>query len=166
MATSRHSIGLAESTSVRIVLQRVSQGSVTVDGLVVASIGPGVCLLVGVALGDSEADAAAAAAKIAGLRIFPDDHGKMNRSLVEVGGEALVVSQFTLLGEARRGRRPSFTDAAPPEVAAPLVDRLADNLRGLGVGVGQGEFGANMEVDLVNQGPVTILLEIKQGSIV
>jgi D-aminoacyl-tRNA deacylase len=151
---------------VRIVAQRVSSASVAVGGEVVASIGPGLCLLVGVAVGDSAREAAAAADKLAGLRVFADFEGKMNRSLVEIGGEALVVSQFTLLGDARRGRRPSFTAAAPPEVAAPLVDLLAARLRDMGVATSQGIFGAKMEVALVNDGPVTLVVEVTQGSIV
>lgn len=150
----------------RIVVQRVERASVEVDGDVVASIGAGVVLLVGVAVGDGVADATAAARKIAGLRIFADDQDRMNRSLLETGGAALVVSQFTLLGDARRGRRPSFTDAAPPEQAEPLVDLLAVSLSELGVSTAQGVFGARMKVGMTNDGPVTLVLEIRGGSLV
>lgn len=150
----------------RIVVQRVERASVEVDGDVVASIGAGVVLLVGVAVGDGVADATAAARKIAGLRIFADDQDRMNRSLLETGGAALVVSQFTLLGDARRGRRPSFTDAAPPEQAEPLVDLLAVSLGELGVSTAQGVFGARMKVGMTNDGPVTLVLEIRGGSLV
>jgi D-aminoacyl-tRNA deacylase len=150
----------------RVVVQRVSRASVTVDGVVVSSIGTGLLLLVGVAGGDTEADARAAAAKIAGLRIFADDEGRMNRSAAEVGGSALVVSQFTLLGDPRRGRRPSFTAAASPESAAPLVSLVADTLAKHGVPAEEGRFGAKMEVELVNDGPVTLVVEVANGSVV
>lgn len=150
----------------RLVLQRVSLASVTVEGQVVSSIGPGLCLLVGVAHGDTLEDAEAGAVKVAGLRVFSDGEGRMNRSLLEVGGEALVVSQFTLLGDARRGRRPSFTAAAPPELAEVVVDHLAEALSNLGVRTASGVFGAKMEVALVNDGPVTVVLEFRQGAIV
>lgn len=150
----------------RVVVQRVSRASVAVDEVVVSSIGTGVLLLVGVAGGDTEADARAAAAKIAGLRIFPDEEGRMNRSVTEVGGAALVVSQFTLIGDARRGRRPSFTGAAAPEAAAPLVSLLADTLSELGVPTERGRFGARMDVELVNDGPVTLVIEVSGGAVV
>jgi len=143
----------------RAVVQRVSRASVTVDGQVIGAIGRGVVVLLGVTHGDGEAEAAWLARKIAGLRIFEDEAGKMNASLLDVGGEALVVSQFTLYGDARKGRRPSFTRAAPPEVAAPLVDRFAELLRQAGVPVQTGRFGAHMLVEIHNDGPVTILLE-------
>lgn len=132
----------------------------TVDGAIAASIGSGLLLLVGISPEDTAASAGAAASKVAGLRIFPDDAGKMNRSVVDSGGEVLVVSQFTLLGDASRGRRPSFTKAASPEAAEPLVEHLAETLRIQGVPVGTGVFGARMEVALVNDGPVTLILEI------
>lgn len=148
----------------RIVLQRVSTASVTVGGEVVSSIGPGLCILVGVAHDDRPEDAEAGAVKIAGLRVFPDGEGKMNRSLVETGGEALVVSQFTLLGDARRGRRPSFTAAAPPDLAAPLIDRMVARLEEMGVPTSQGVFGARMAVAMVNEGPVTLVLETRPAS--
>lgn len=130
-----------------------------------ASIGPGFLLLVGIAGTDIEADAAVAASKVAGLRVFPDQEGRMNLSLQEVGGEILLVSQFTLLGEVARGRRPSFTAAAPPETAEPLVAAIAACLRDLGVRVSEGVFGARMEVELVNDGPVTLVLGVEGGKI-
>jgi len=144
---------------VRAVVQRCSRASVTVDGAVVGSIGRGLVVLVGVATRDSDTDAAWMVEKIRGLRIFPDDDANMNRSLVDVGGAVLVVSQFTLYGDARRGRRPSFIDAAHPSVAEPLVRAVADALRVSGLDVAEGRFGAMMDVELVNDGPVTILLD-------
>jgi D-tyrosyl-tRNA(Tyr) deacylase len=145
---------------VRIVLQRVSEASVTVEGEVVSEIGPGLLLLVGVAAGDGEAQADWLAEKVAGLRIFSDEEGKMNLSVRDVGGEALAVSQFTLLADTRKGKRPSFVRAAPPEEAEPLFDHFCERLRASGVGtVETGSFGAMMEVALVNDGPVTIVLE-------
>lgn len=144
----------------RVVLQRVKNASVTVEGEKISEIGPGLLLLVGVAAGDREAEAGWLAKKVAGLRVMPDEEGKMNRSVVEAGGGVLAVSQFTLLGDARKGRRPSFVEAAPPGVAAPLFDLFCEKLRGAGVRVVEtGRFGAMMEVALVNDGPVTILLE-------
>lgn len=150
---------------VRIVVQRVSSASVRVEGSTVASIGPGFLLLVGIAGTDIEADVAVAASKMAGLRVFSDQEGRMNLSLQEVGGEVLLVSQFTLLGEVAKGRRPSFTAAAPPETAEPLIAAIAACLRDLGVQVSEGVFGARMEVELVNEGPVTLVLEIEGGKI-
>jgi D-tyrosyl-tRNA(Tyr) deacylase len=132
---------------------------VSVEGETVAEIGRGLVLLVGVGHDDGPAEAEWLAEKCAGLRIFEDDHGKMNLSLVEVGGQALVVSQFTLYADAGKGRRPSFIGAAPPEVAAPLVEALAEGLRRHGLDVRQGRFGAHMLVEIDNDGPVTILLE-------
>lgn len=149
----------------RAVVQRVSRAGVTVDGDVVGDIGAGLLVLVGVGTGDTEADADALAAKIAGLRIFPDSDGKMNRSVAEAGGAALVVSQFTLLADVARGRRPSFTGAADPSVAEPLIDRVAAGLEGAGIAVARGRFGAHMEVESVNDGPVTILLESVGGRV-
>jgi D-tyrosyl-tRNA(Tyr) deacylase len=143
----------------RAVLQRVSQASVTVGDEVVGAIGQGLLILLGIGVGDSEAEARLLAEKTANLRIFADEEGRFNRSLLDIGGEALVVSQFTLYADTRRGRRPSFSDAAPPEIAAPLVDIFADELRRLGVAVSTGRFGAMMRVALVNDGPVTILLD-------
>ncbi len=131
----------------------------TVDGELVASIGAGLLLLVGIEEGDDAAEAQRLATKCAEMRIFNDDEGKFNRSLVEVGGEALVVSQFTLLADVRKGRRPSFVQAAAPELAEPLVAAFAERLRGLGVATQSGRFGAHMDVELLNDGPVTIVLD-------
>ena len=150
----------------RVVIQRVSEARVTVDGVVVGEIGVGMLLLVGVASGDGTSDVESLVTKVAGLRIFVDDRMKMNRSILDVGGCILVVSQFTLLADARRGRRPSFTSAASPDDAEPLVDSLCVGLRKLGIGVEEGVFGAQMEVELVNDGPVTIVLETVDGQIV
>jgi D-aminoacyl-tRNA deacylase len=145
---------------VRIVLQRVSEASVAVGGERVSEIGPGLLLLVGVATGDGEAQADWLAEKVAGLRIFNDENGKMNLSVRDVEGGVLAVSQFTLLADTRKGKRPSFVHAAPPEVAAPLFDYFCERLRAAGVSpVETGSFGAMMEVALVNDGPVTIVLE-------
>ena len=143
----------------RIVLQRVSHARVTVEGRVTGEIGPGLLLLVGFTEGDGDAELAWMAEKVVGLRIFNDDEGKMNRSLDEVGGALLVVSQFTLYGDVRKGRRPSFVTAARPEVAIPLYERFVERLRGTGLRVETGEFGAMMDVELVNDGPVTLVLE-------
>jgi D-tyrosyl-tRNA(Tyr) deacylase len=143
----------------RIVAQRVSGASVRVEGEVIASIGGGLLLLVGVADGDAEAEARRLAQKCAGMRIFPDDEGRFNRSLLEAGGEALGVSQVTLLADVRRGRRPSFAAAAAPQIAEPLVERFAETLRGLGIATQTGRFGAKMQVELVNEGPVTIVVD-------
>ncbi|MBN1759704.1 MAG: D-tyrosyl-tRNA(Tyr) deacylase [Chitinispirillaceae bacterium] len=143
----------------KIVLQRVSEASVTIDGSIVGSIGRGVLLFVGVQTGDSQNKADFLADKCAELRIFPDDEGKMNRSLIDIGGEALVVSQFTLLGDCSKGRRPSFIHAAPPEAGNALyryfIDRLAMKVNKVETGI----FGAMMQVYLINDGPVTMLLE-------
>ncbi|MEE9277391.1 MAG: D-aminoacyl-tRNA deacylase [Dehalococcoidia bacterium] len=143
----------------RVVLQRVTQAGVSVDGETVGAIGPGLVALVGVAEGDDEAQADAMAAKVAGLRIFSDAEGKFNLSLVEVGGAVLVVSQFTLLANVRKGRRPSFVAAAAAEVAEPLVERFALRLRESGIPVEGGRFGARMAVELTNDGPVTIVID-------
>jgi D-tyrosyl-tRNA(Tyr) deacylase len=142
----------------RAVCQRVSEARVRVAGEVVAEVGVGLCVLLGVARDDSEAEALRLAAKIARLRIFADEEGRFDRSVVEVGGSALVVSQFTLLADTAKGNRPSFTDAAPPEAAEPLYEEFCAALRRLGVPVEQGVFGAKMAVELVNDGPVTIVL--------
>jgi D-tyrosyl-tRNA(Tyr) deacylase len=141
----------------------VASASVVVAGELVGDIGPGLLALVGVAGGDSAADADALAGKIAGLRIFDDGHGRMNRSVVDIGGEVLVVSQFTLLADTARGRRPSFTGAADPESAEPLVERLVTALDASGITTATGRFGARMQVSSVNDGPVTILLEVVGG---
>jgi D-aminoacyl-tRNA deacylase len=143
----------------RIVLQRARHGRVTVEGQVVAEIKRGMVLLVGVGPGDGEAQARGLAEKVAHLRIFEDSDDKMNLSILDSGGEALVVSQFTLYADTRKGRRPSFTGAALPEIAEPLVERFADLLRELGVPCQTGRFGAHMLVEIANDGPVTIWLE-------
>jgi D-tyrosyl-tRNA(Tyr) deacylase len=144
----------------RAVCQRVSEARVRVAGEVVGKIGAGLCVLLGVARGDSEGDAERLAAKIARLRIFPDEDGRFDRSLVDMGGSALVVSQFTLLADTAKGNRPSFSDAAPPEAAEPLYERFCEALREQGVPVQRGVFGGQMQVTLVNEGPVTIILDV------
>lgn len=143
----------------RVVLQRVSQASVTINGRVAGKIGHGFCLLVGFTHGDTTAQVDWMAEKIAGLRLFSDAAGKMNLGLEEVGGEVLVISQFTLYGETAKGRRPSFIDAARPELAIPLYQRFLSALRGLGLTVASGEFGADMQVEIHNDGPVTLILD-------
>lgn len=143
----------------RAVVQRVSAASVTVEGRKVGSIGPGLLVLLGVARGDTEKDGEYLAEKLAGLRIFEDEEEKMNRSVAQIGGSILLVSQFTLYGDVRHGRRPSFTQAAPPEEANRLYEDLAQKLRDKGMTVETGQFQAHMEVALVNDGPVTILLD-------
>jgi len=143
----------------KAVLQRVSHGRVSVAGQTIAEIGRGLVILLGIGPQDDDAAAQALAEKIATLRIFEDDQGKMNLSVREVGGQAIVVSQFTLYADTRRGRRPSFTDAAPPALARPLVERFAALLAAQGLPTQTGEFGAHMLVEIANDGPVTILLE-------
>ena len=143
----------------RVVLQRVSRASVTIDGRVAGAIGPGFCLLVGFTHADTPAQVDWMAEKVGGLRLFSDADGKMNLGLAEVGGAILVVSQFTLYGDAAKGRRPSFIDAARPETAIPLYEAFVAALRSRGFDVATGEFGAMMEVELVNDGPVTLILE-------
>ena len=144
----------------RVILQRVSKGSVTVDGQVTGSVETGFVALVGVTHSDTQAEADLLARKTANLRVFEDSEGKMNLSALEVGGGVLVISQFTLYADSRKGRRPSFTDAAPPETAAPLVDYFADCLRREGIArVEKGVFGAMMRVEIHNDGPVTIILD-------
>jgi D-aminoacyl-tRNA deacylase len=144
---------------VRAVVSRVAWARVVADGEVTGEIGPGLLVLVGVTHGDSKAEADWLAAKVASLRVFADDQGRMNRSVTEAGGAALVVSQFTLYGDARKGRRPSYVAAAPPELAAPLVEAVAKALAGAGVPVATGRFGADMRVESAGDGPVTILLD-------
>ena len=143
----------------RVVLQRVAEASVSVDGAEVARIGRGMLLLVGAGREDRDDEPERLAAKVANLRVFADDDGRMNRSLVDVGGAALVVSQFTLYGDVRRGRRPSWDAAADPGPAAEGVESFAGALEELGVPVGRGVFGAHMQVDLRNDGPVTIVID-------
>ena len=146
-------------TGMRVVAQRVSRASVSVDGETVASIGRGLLALVGVGQDDGEEEATRLARKCGELRVFSDAEGKFNLSLTDVGGEALVVSQFTLLADTRRGRRPSFVGAASPEVAEPLVAAFAQAMREAGVPTQTGRFGAKMTVELANEGPVTIVLD-------
>jgi D-tyrosyl-tRNA(Tyr) deacylase len=147
---------------VRAVIQRVNEASVTVDQQTVGAIGQGLMVLLGVAQGDTSQEAKSLAEKTAGLRIFEDDAGKMNRSVEEIGGSLLVVSQFTLLGDCRKGRRPGFTDAAPPELADQLYEEYVAALRSRGVNVATGVFRADMQVALVNDGPVTMLLDSRK----
>jgi D-aminoacyl-tRNA deacylase len=147
---------------VKVVLQRVKRAEVRVEGRVTGKIGPGFLVLVGFAPTDTEAQLGWMADKILGLRVFGDDEGKMNRDLAEVGGGVLVVSQFTLYGDASKGRRPSFIDAAPPDIAIPLYEKFVGLLKEKSAGkipVETGEFGAMMDVELVNDGPVTLILE-------
>jgi D-tyrosyl-tRNA(Tyr) deacylase len=143
----------------------VDRAVVTVDGGEVGRIGAGLLVLVGVAHDDGGPDVDALVRKLLDLRVFPDEEGRMNRSVVEAGGAVLVVSQFTLLADVRRGRRPSFTGAAGPEHAAPLVERVVAAIDAAGVPVDSGRFGAAMEVELVNQGPVTIVIDVRNGAV-
>lgn len=143
----------------RAVIQRVSQATVSVDGQIVGAIGRGFVVLLGVTHGDGREQVAWMAAKIAGLRLFADDQGLTNLSLADVAGAVLVVSQFTLYADARKGRRPSFTDAAPPEVAEPLISQFVEALRAHHLSVASGVFRAEMQVALVNDGPVTLILD-------
>jgi D-tyrosyl-tRNA(Tyr) deacylase len=145
---------------VKAVVQRVSEARVRVRGEPVGEVETGLCVLLGVARGDGPAEAQRLAEKVARLRIFEDEEGRFDLSLLDVGGEALVVSQFTLLADTAKGNRPSFTDAAPPEEAELLYERFCEALRELGVPVQTGVFGASMEVSLVNDGPVTIILDV------
>ncbi|TFG53923.1 MAG: D-tyrosyl-tRNA(Tyr) deacylase [Gemmatimonadales bacterium] len=143
----------------RVVLQRVRSASVTIDGRRTGAVGPGYCLLVGFEHDDTDGEVDWMADKIAGLRLFADEAGKMNRSLDEVGGEILVVSQFTLYGDVQKGRRPSFIRAARPDVAIPLYEQFVQAFRTRGITVATGEFGAMMDVEIHNDGPVTLVLE-------
>src|SRR5687768_7308761 len=149
----------------KAVIQRVTHANVVVDGQTVGSIGAGLMVLLGAARGDIEDDVRWVARKMAEMRIFSDAEGKFNLALGDVGGAILLVSQFTLLADTRKGRRPSFLDAAPPEEAQALVDLCAEHLRAMGIQVETGRFGAHMEVSLLNDGPVTILLDSKMGEI-
>ena len=144
----------------RAVCQRVTRARVSVDGAVVGEIGAGLCVLLGIAEADGDTEAAHLAGKIARLRIFPDEDGRFDRSLLDTGGVALVVSQFTLIADTAKGNRPSFAGAARPEQAEPLYERFRQELRDLGVPVEAGVFGAKMQVELVNDGPVTIILDV------
>ena len=143
----------------RVVIQRVSRARVTVGGEVTGEVGRGLLVLLGVTHGDTIDAARWLAEKTVGLRVFADDEGKMNRGVADVGGGVLVVSQFTLYGDASKGRRPSFVAAAPPEVAVPLYEAFVEAVRALGVPVATGRFGAMMDVELVNDGPVTLILD-------
>jgi len=148
----------------RAVIQRVKSASVTVDGQITGEIGCGLVILLGVGPEDRVSDGAWLASKIANLRIFPDADAKMNCSLLDVGGGALVVSQFTLYGDCRRGRRPSFVGAAPPDIAEPLYERFCEQMADEGVAlVGRGVFGAMMDVSLINDGPVTLIVDSPHG---
>ena len=146
-------------------MQRVTRACVEIAGVVVGSIDSGFLLLVGIEPSDTEQDITRGVEKVGHLRVFPDEAGQMNRSLLETEGSALVVSQFTLLGDVRKGRRPSFVGAASPQQAETMVDRFVEGLRGSGIHVETGVFGASMNVELVNSGPVTILLEIRDGRV-
>jgi D-tyrosyl-tRNA(Tyr) deacylase len=146
---------------VRALVQRVRYGAVTIDGQKAGEIGSGLVILLGVRNGDEEKDAKFLAAKCANLRIFPDENGNMNRSLLEVGGEALIISQFTLYGDTRKGRRPSFIDAARPEISEPLYEAFVVQMQSQGIQVATGKFGAMMMVEIHNDGPVTLMLESK-----
>ncbi|MDK1019334.1 MAG: D-aminoacyl-tRNA deacylase [Actinomycetota bacterium] len=149
----------------RIVIQRVSSAHVTVANAVVGRIERGYVVLVGVGRGDDQRDVDTAVRKISEMRLFPDDAGRMNQSVEDVGGSVLVVSQFTLQADTRRGRRPSFTDAADAGVAEPIVTAVCAGLEGRGLAVARGSFGARMQVSLVNEGPVTIILEVVEGQV-
>ena len=143
----------------KIVAQRVSRASVTVDGIITGEIGEGLCILVGVAGGDTKADAERLADKIVNLRIFNDENGKMNISLADIGGELLVISQFTLCADCRKGRRPSFTGAASPDIGSEIYEHFAKYLANMGLNVKTGIFGADMKVEIINNGPVTIIID-------
>lgn len=143
----------------RALVQRVSRAAVHVDGDLVSEIGHGLLVLLGVHQSDGPAQAAHVADKLANLRIFPDAEGQMNRSVLDVGGEVLVVSQFTLYGDTKKGRRPSFVEAARPDVAEPLVERVIEEVRAAGIQTAAGVFGAHMDVELTNDGPVTVLID-------
>ena len=146
----------------RAVIQRVKESSVAIEGQVVGRSAQGLMVLIGVEVGDTDKDLSYIADKVPNLRIFEDEAGKMNRSLLDIGGQILDISQFTLLGDARGGRRPSFTAAARPDTAVPLYEALVEKWRSLGIHVETGEFGADMQVSLINDGPVTILLDSRR----
>ncbi|MCC6795223.1 MAG: D-tyrosyl-tRNA(Tyr) deacylase [Candidatus Hydrogenedentes bacterium] len=147
----------------RAVVQRVHESSVTVEGRITGKIGKGLLVLLGVSESDTEQDADYLAEKIVGLRCFTDDASKFNLSVRDVGGSVLAVSQFTLFGDCRKGKRPSFTEAARPELAIPLYERFVERVRASGIEVQTGEFGAHMDVHLVNDGPVTLMLDSKKA---
>lgn len=150
----------------RLVIQRVSEASVKVDEETVGEIGRGLLVLVGINQDDADSDAPVASAKVAGLRVFPDESGRMNLSVSDIDGSILVVSQFTLSADVRKGRRPSFVRAAEPSHAVPLIDRFVNGLADQGLDVETGQFGAMMDVSLVNDGPVTIVLDVIDGRVV
>jgi D-tyrosyl-tRNA(Tyr) deacylase len=150
----------------RAVMQRVKQADVAVDGDGVASIGAGMLVLVGVVASDADADVLALARKLVSMRVFTDTDGKMNLSIIDTGGSILIVSQFTLLADLHKGRRPSFAHAAAPEHAEPLIDALADAITDAGVHVETGQFGAMMDVSLTNDGPVTLVIDVAEGRVV
>ncbi|HEY7564725.1 MAG TPA: D-aminoacyl-tRNA deacylase [Acidimicrobiia bacterium] len=150
----------------RAVVQRVTRAAVTVDGKGIGAIGAGLLVLVGIGTEDGLSDVSALADKLLALRLFPDEHNRMNRAISLEEGAILVVSQFTLFGDLRRGNRPSFTGAAPAEAARPLVAALVDHLRAGGITVVDGQFGAHMEVELVNDGPVTLIIDVSQGRVI
>ena len=154
---------MISSRAVRAVVQRASEASVRVDGEIVGKIGPGLVVLLGVGRDDTERDGEVLADKVLNLRVFPDDEGQMNRSVLDTGGALLVVSQFTLMGDARRGRRPSYIEAASPEDAERLYTHFVERLRPSGLEVATGVFRAMMDVALVNEGPVTILLDSRKA---
>lgn len=149
----------------KVVLQRVDRASVQVADDVVSRIGSGFCIFAGIETKDTAADVDALVAKTTELRVFADEEGKMNRSIEDVAGQILIVSQFTLLGDVRRGRRPSFSGAAAPEIAAPLIDRIARGFTDRGIPTQSGLFGTHMKVDLSNDGPVTMLLTVRDGKV-
>jgi D-tyrosyl-tRNA(Tyr) deacylase len=148
--------------NMRAVIQRVTESSVKVEGKIVGEIGPGLMVLLGIEEDDSETEVATLVKKIIGLRIFNDEDGKFNLSLIDTGGSALIISQFTLLGDCRKGRRPSFIRAARPETAVPLYESVIAGLRQTGIQVASGVFGAHMDVHLINDGPVTLLVDTKK----
>lgn len=151
---------------VRLVIQRVSEASVTVEDVIVGSIGPGFVVLCGVEPNDGASEVGTAVDKLTGLRVFPDELGKMNLDIGQVGGEILLVSQFTLLADVRKGRRPSFTSAAAPDHAVDVIGALIGRLRETGIPTAEGVFGAHMRVALVNDGPVTVTVDIREGRLV
>lgn len=163
-ATANAVLG-ATFSSVKAVIQRVARASVVVHGETVGRIGGGLLVLLGVGHDDTPADATVLVDKLLGLRIFPDHEEKMNRSVVDAEGSVLVVSQFTLLADIRKGRRPSFTGAAAPAAAAAMVDRVVELIESRGINVATGEFGAMMEVELLNSGPVTIVIDVEDGRV-
>lgn len=150
----------------RAIVQRVKEASVKIDGLVVGEIDDGLLLLVGISRGDGPIEVSKMVSKVSELRVFADDAGRMNRSVLDTGGGILVVSQFTLIADVSKGRRPSFVGAAPPEQAEPLINEMCTAFEGLGIGVATGVFGAKMDVELVNDGPVTVVVDVADGRVI